>query len=75
VSNLTPWEKDVFQCLLELENDVFTLKQVYAVKGRLSLLHPNNRNVEAKIRQQLQYLRDIGLLEFTRPGLYKKLWM
>jgi len=75
ISNLSPWKKDVFEYLLKLSSDVFTLQEVYSFEKQLSRLHPNNRNVKAKIRQQLQYLRDIGLLEFTRPGIYKKLWV
>ncbi|EKC57958.1 Dam-replacing, partial [human gut metagenome] len=30
-------------------------------------------NVEAKIRQQLQQLRDKGFIEFTTRGHYRKL--
>lgn len=74
LSNLSPWEKDVFGCLEKLDGDVFTLQEVYSYENYLSSLHPKNQNIEAKIRQQLQYLRDIGLVEFTRPGIYKKLW-
>jgi hypothetical protein len=74
VSNLSPWEKDVFACLEKIENDVFTLGEAYSYEIYLNSLHPNNKNVQAKIRQQLQYLRDIGLVEFVKPGLYKKLW-
>jgi phosphatidylserine/phosphatidylglycerophosphate/cardiolipin synthase-like enzyme len=74
VSNLSPWEKDVFKCLEKLKNGIFTLQEVYSHERRLSSLHPHNKNVQAKIRQQLQYLRDIGLIEFVRPGIYKKLW-
>jgi len=73
LSNLSPWKKDVFKCLLEPDKDNFTLEEVYSCESRLSQLHPNNRNVRAKIRQQLQYLRDTGLVEFIRPGMYKKL--
>ncbi|PYX03071.1 MAG: restriction endonuclease, partial [Acidobacteria bacterium] len=29
-----------------------------------------NQNVRAKIRQQLQILRDLGLLDFISPGEY-----
>jgi hypothetical protein len=74
VSNLSPWEKDVFHCLEKIENDVFELGEAYDYEGYLNSLHPNNQNIKAKIRQQLQYLRDIGLIEFVKPGLYKKLW-
>lgn len=73
-ANLTSWKKDVFECLLKLNNDVFSLEEVYSFEKKLTQLHPRNQNVKAKIRQQLQYLRDIGLVEFTKPGLYKKLW-
>ncbi|MFA6309249.1 MAG: hypothetical protein WC677_05850 [Clostridia bacterium] len=31
-------------------------------------------NIEAKIRQQLQLLRDLGLVKFEGNGVYKKLW-
>lgn len=72
--NLTSWKKDVFKCLLEIQDDLFSLEQVYSFSGKLQELHPQNLNVEPKIRQQLQYLRDLGLIEFVKPGVYKKLW-
>jgi len=73
-ANLQGWKKDVFECLLKLKNDVFSLEEVYAFEDELTQRHPKNQNVKAKIRQQLQYLRDIGLVEFIKPGGYKKLW-
>ena len=72
--NLTSWKKDVFKCLLKIQADLFSLEQVYKFSGKLQELHPQNLNVEPKIRQQLQYLRDLGLIEFVKPGMYKKLW-
>ncbi len=33
--------------------------------------YPNNNNVKAKIRQQLQVLRDAGILTFLSPGHYE----
>jgi hypothetical protein len=74
INNLTYWKKDVFKCLVDLEKDVFSLEDVYSFEERLKQLHPTNHLVKAKIRQQLQFLRNIGLVEFIRPGLYKKLW-
>ena len=77
LSTASPWEKDVFNCLMKIKDDVFTLRQVYAFEKQLSLLHPNNQNIQAKIRQQLQYLSTLGLVEFIRPGkpgIYRKLW-
>jgi type II restriction enzyme len=37
----------------------------------LAQLHPANRHVRDKIRQQLQVLRDLGLLEFVGRGKYR----
>lgn len=74
-ANLTSWKKDVFVCLLEIESFIFSLEEVYSFEKKLKRLHPSNQNVKPKIRQQLQYLRDIGLIEFVKPGLYKKLWI
>src|SRR5689334_18268555 len=39
----------------------------------LAKLHPDNRHVRDKIRQQLQVLRGLGLLEFLGAGSYRLL--
>lgn len=31
----------------------------------------NNRHIQAKIRQELQILRDYGIIEFVERGKYK----
>ncbi len=49
----------------------FTLADVYAHAGSLAKLHPNNRHVRDKIRQQLQVLRYLGLLAFLGDGNYR----
>lgn len=48
----------------------FSLHDVYAYEARASRLFPNNKNVKAKLRQQLQLLRDMGLIEFRGHGSY-----
>ena len=45
---------------------------MYSFVDQLKARHPRNNNVEAKIRQQLQFLRDKGLIEFISPGVYRK---
>lgn len=75
ISNLAPWRKDVFECLQKINSDVFTLEKVYSFEQNLNYLHPDNHHIRDKIRQQLQYLRDLGLVEFIKPGIYKKLWI
>jgi len=42
--------------------NTFTTSDVYAFEQELEQLHPGNRNIKAKIRQQLQELRDQNLL-------------
>lgn len=46
---------------------------MYAYEGVLSTKYPLNKNVRPKIRQQLQILRDMGIIEFTQPGIYRKI--
>jgi hypothetical protein len=71
---LSGWNKDVFLCINQLENPVFSLNDVNQFVNDLSDVHPNNHHVKAKIRQTLQHLRDIGLIKFMSAGIYKKLW-
>jgi type II restriction enzyme len=65
------WLSDVMSCIEDLGREEFTLKDLYGYRERLAALHPKNRNVEAKIRQQLQLLRDRGLVEFLGKGRYR----
>jgi type II restriction enzyme len=48
----------------------FSLAEVYDRSDELQRLHPNNLHVREKIRQQLQRLRDMGLVEFLGGGRY-----
>lgn len=52
-------------------HNAFTLEEVYAHAGELNELHPANHNIQPKIRQQLQVLRDMGLVEFLGSGDYR----
>lgn len=75
LQNLNPekrgWTLDVLQSVRSLGREEFTLQEVYANAGALAKLHPRNLHVRDKIRQQLQVLRDLGLIEFRAPGAYK----
>jgi len=64
------WLRDVLACVQQLPSAQFTLDQVYSFERELTELHPSNRNVRPKIRQQLQILVAQGLLARARPGLY-----
>lgn len=73
--SLTGWKRAVFEVLNEIGTEVFTLQDdVYRFAPRLKALYPGNYHVEAKIRQQLQLLRDLGLVEFLGAGKYRRLW-
>ena len=49
----------------------FTTADADAFTRELEQLHPDNRHVRAKIRQQLQVLRDLGLLLHIERGLWR----
>lgn len=65
------WVADVLACIRSLGRGEFSLADAYAFEGHLSRLHPENRNVRPKIRQQLQVLRDRGLMQFLGRGRYR----
>ncbi len=65
------WALDVLNIVRSLGKTEFTNDDVYAHDRELEQLHPGNRNVRPKIRQQLQVLRDAGLLIHIESGLWK----
>ncbi len=65
------WTLDVLNIVQSLGKDEFSLADVYQHADALARLHPANRHVRDKIRQQLQCLRDLGLVEFVAPGRYR----
>lgn len=66
------WVVDVLRCVQSLDCSRFTLQDFYEqFEDELSKLHPQNMNVRAKMRQQLQILRDRGELRFLGEGVYK----
>lgn len=67
------WTLDVLQCIDKIEKNNFTLSDVYNYESELKKKYPNNNFIKDKIRQQLQILRDKGIIEFTGRGNYKKI--
>ncbi|HEY4978321.1 MAG TPA: DpnI domain-containing protein [Candidatus Acidoferrum sp.] len=65
------WTLDVLQAIQSLGKNEFGLADIYSRDGELAKLHPNNTQIRDKIRQQLQELRDLGLLEFLGGGSYR----
>ena len=71
---LRGWKGAVFELINTLEYDSFSTKDIRIMAELLERSYPQNHHREAKIRQVLQNLRDVGLIEFTRPGVYRRLW-
>ena len=65
------WLIEVMRRLDRFGTRIFELDEVYEFEAELSRLFPQNKHVKPKIRQQLQFLRDRGYLEFTSRGRYK----
>ncbi len=65
------WTLDVLNVVRGLNKAEFVLQEVYAHAQGLKRLHPDNYHVHDKIRQQLQVLRDKGLVEFLGRGRYR----
>lgn len=70
------WPSDVLSCIRDLQNnaslDSFTLQQFYGFfEESLASKHTQNRNVRKKIQQQMQLLRDKGVLRFEERGAYR----
>lgn len=66
------WLLEVLKCLDKIPEQEFSLPEVYAFVPYFKTIYPDNNNIEAKIRQQLQVLRDKGLIEFLGKGRYRK---
>jgi type II restriction enzyme len=65
------WTLDVLNVVRSLNKQEFSLSEVYAHADELAKLHPQNAHVTDKIRQQLQVLRDMSLLQFLGAGSYR----
>jgi type II restriction enzyme len=65
------WTLDVLRIVESLGQRHFSLADMYRFEAELQGLHPGNNNVRAKIRQQLQILRDLGRIHFQAAGQYE----
>lgn len=61
------------RCMDSLRGQEFNLDEMYAFEEDFKKAYPDNRHIKDKIRQQLQYLRDFGYLEFIGRGKYRKI--
>lgn len=66
------WYDAVQEVVANLQHSEFRVADVYAHIAYFRLYRPNNHNIKAKIRQQLQLLRDQGQIEFVGRGHYRR---
>lgn len=66
------WLMDTLH-IVERLDETFNLNQMYAFVEELKQKHPANNHIQDKIRQQLQFLRDKGIIEFKGRGIYKRI--
>ena len=67
------WLMDTLSCVERLPEEYFSLDDMYAFINELQAKHPQNLHISDKIRQQLQFLRNKGYIEFLGRGHYRKL--
>jgi type II restriction enzyme len=65
------WALDVLNAVQSLDKTEFSLVEIYEAESHLANLHPANKHVREKIRQQLQVLRNLGLIDFLQRGHYR----
>lgn len=70
-SDAKGWILDIMNCIQSLNKEEFSLQEMYAFEQQLANIHPENKNIKPKIRQQLQFLRDKGYLEFLGNSTYR----
>jgi type II restriction enzyme len=67
------WTIEVMNIVDKITTHSFSLKDIYSFESLLKLKFPQNNFVRDKIRQQLQVLRDKGVIEFKGNGSYTKI--
>jgi len=66
------WRYAVLEMVRSFQGEDFNLNELYKFVPSLAKHYPSNYNIESKIRQQLQVLRDLGVVEFVSRGHYRE---
>ncbi len=73
MSSLNGWQKEVMRFIDSLGNEFYASDfedQCLIWEAK----YPNNNHIAAKVRQQLQMLRNKGLIQFDGKGKYRRTW-
>jgi len=74
MAGLPGWTQLVLQGILALSNGDFTIQDAYSFGLHAAAIRfPENKHPREKIRQQLQRLRDLGIIEFLGDGSYRRI--
>jgi type II restriction enzyme len=65
------WATLALRVVRSLSKSRFTLHELYDKGDDFAAVYPRNRHIPEKIRQQLQVLRDLGVLRFLGHGHYE----
>lgn len=68
-SDLVGWLELVYDVL---PDTAFETRDIYEFESKFKSKFPENKNIRPKIRQQLQFLRDMGFLEHLSQGVWRK---
>lgn len=74
IESFSGWAQLTLEGLSQIHSDVFTMEQVWLACAPLANRRfPHNRHIREKLRQQMQRLRDLGLVRFLGSGRYERL--
>ena len=73
VEGFKGWTRLTLHGVLAMPESEFQIPDLLEVCGPMAARqYPSNQNVRPKLRQQLQILRDLGLVEFLGKGSYRR---
>ena len=73
VESFQGWTRLTLLGIIQQAEDDFSLDDLYGVcQAAAASQYPENKHVRAKLRQQLQQIRDLGMIEFLGKGMYRK---
>jgi phosphatidylserine/phosphatidylglycerophosphate/cardiolipin synthase-like enzyme len=73
LAGFSGWLRLTLEAVVAQPQDSFDLDAVYSTcLPTIQSMFPGNRHPRPKVRQQLQRLRDLGLLEFLGGGTYRR---
>lgn len=68
------WQLEVFNCINLTQYQIFSIEDLNLFENHLKKLFPSQKNITDKIKIQLDYFIELGLISPFEKGIYKKLW-